>query len=91
MPEISFHPAKGLNQQPLDYNSVALSNLAKQYRINIMTYNYAPFEEEVVYCFTNVGRSVDHMVSADYIEKNIYITKVSYFTCRLVMTSRLSL
>ena len=35
---------------------------------NFLTF-YAPFEEEWVYCFTNVGlsvcRSVDEMVSAD--------------------------
>jgi hypothetical protein len=34
-----------------------------------------PFEEEGVYCFANVGLSVslsvDHMVSADYLEKNL--------------------
>ena len=27
-----------------------------------------PFEEEGVYCFANVGRSVDQMVSADYLK-----------------------
>ena len=49
------------------------------------SFNYAPFEEEGVYCFANVsllvGRSVDQMVSADF------VTECSYFTCRLVMTS----
>jgi hypothetical protein len=53
--------------------------------ISVSFYNYAPFEEEGVYCFANAGLSVclsvrrsvglsvcpsvDHMVSADYLEK----------------------
>ena len=62
------------------------------------TVNYAPppFEEEAVYCFANVGRSVgpsiclyvcrsvDQMVIADYLKNQ----ESSFFTCILVMTSR---
>ena len=47
-----------------------------------------PFEEEGVYCFANVGRSVDRsrsvdqMVSADYLEylssQSVYISHVGW-------------
>ena len=30
-----------------------------------------PFEEEGVYCFANVSRSVDQMVSADYLKYHL--------------------
>ena len=45
-----------------------------------------PSKEEGVYCFANVGRWVDQMVSADYLK--YHLSQSSYFTCRLVMTSR---
>ena len=43
-----------------------------------------PFEQEGVYCFANVGQSVDQMVSSDYLKYHLS----QYFTCRLLMTSR---
>ena len=32
---------------------------------------YVPFKEEGGYCFANVGRSVDQMVSADYLKYHL--------------------
>ena len=53
---------------------------------------YAPtFEEEGVYCFANVGRTLNvKTVSTDYL-RNSQLTKSSYFKCWLVITSRISL
>ena len=57
-------------------------------KVVLCTIFMPPFEEEGVYIvlLMSVGLSLDQMVSADYLK--YHLRQSSYFTCRLVMTSR---
>jgi hypothetical protein len=47
-----------------------------------------PFEEEGVYCSANVGLSVGRPHGVRWLYWKLFITKSSYFTLSLVITSR---